>query len=80
MTTTTYYFYQASALPIIGGIYAGVAVEVNEAHNEILSITPLGQAPIVDALPAPQSSKSPEIPAIEEIAPIAEETPEIKES
>lgn len=78
--TTTYYFYSAGALPIIGGIYAGVAVEVNEAHNAILSITTLGQAVIVEAEPSPQSSKSSPIPAIEEVTPVAEENPEIKES
>lgn len=75
--TTTYYFYSAGSIPGIPGIFAGVAVEVNEAHNAILSITPLGQAVTVNADPAPQSSKS---PAIEEITPVAEETPEIKES
>lgn len=71
--TTTYYFHSAGALPIIGGIYAGVAVEVDEAHTQILSITPLGQAPIVEAAPVPQSSKSSE-------AKPSNASPEIKES
>lgn len=58
-----YHFYSAGALPIIGGIYAGVAVEVDDAHTQILNITPL-------------SSNPPEIPAIEEITPVSEENPE----
>lgn len=62
MTTVKYHFYQAGALPIIGGIYAGVTVEVDDAHTKILSITPLGLAPITEPAPVPQSSKSPEIP------------------
>lgn len=57
--TTTYYFHSAGALPIIGGIYAGVAVEVDDDHTQILSITPLGQAVIVDAAPDPSQSSKP---------------------
>jgi hypothetical protein len=60
--TTTYYFYSAGSIPGIPGIFAGVAVEVDEAGREILNVSPLGQAIIVEAAPAPsQSSQSPEI-------------------
>ena len=72
--TTTYYFYSAGSIPGIPGIFAGVAVEVDEAGREILSISPLGQVPIVEAAPAPsQSSKSSE-------AKPSKASPEIKES
>lgn len=54
-----YHFYSAGALPILGGIYAGVVVEVDDDHTKILSITPLSSNP------------SP-VPAIEEIAPVSE--------
>lgn len=62
----TYHFYTAGALPIIGGIYAGVAVEVDEAHTKIIAITPLSSNP------------SP-VPAIEEITPASEENLEPQE-
>lgn len=75
-----YYFYQAGALPILGGIYAGVAVEVDEAHTQVLRVSPLGQAHVIDATPTPQSSKSPDLSVPEENTPVTEEHIASKES
>lgn len=45
--TRTYYFHQAGGIPGIPGIYAGVIVEVDEEHNEIIKVTPLG-GPVIE--------------------------------
>lgn len=78
-----YYFYQAGALPVLGGIYAGVAVEVDEAHTQVLRVSPLGQVRVIDAASSPPSLPSPDLSVAEDIAPVTEEniaSPEIKES
>lgn len=39
--TKTYLFYSAGSIPGIAGIFAGVAVEVDEASNTIVNTSPL---------------------------------------